>query len=301
MGRPNCSRLVVYSPVMRTASAASPDISAHAATVACSTSQRSAEPSSSGPSTASPSRRTPSRTTSASGVPVVVSCRSRLTPSASAATRNSPTSPPSDPSTVAGTTSVSATSPAGTFVRTPSSTHPSPSRRAVVVGRPRSPSGSTSAAVSTVVPATTPGSRVARWSGVPNRATGSAPRARVARAGTGAVRRPTSSSTMASSSTPRPAPPCSAGTAMPSSPASAMAAHRSRSKRRSSACSTARMASGVLLSPSSLAATSMVACCSSLRSKSMVLLCAFSAWPWACPCRRPRSDPAAARWCRHRR
>ena len=282
---------------MRTASAATPDITAHVATVACSTSQRSAVPSAStGPSAASGPRCTASRVIRASGVPVVVSCRSRVTPSASAGTRKRPMSPPS---VRAGTSTRSATRPAGTLVRAPDTIQLSPSRRAVTEGASGSPWGSTSAAVSTVVPATTSGSSVARCCSVPQRPTGSPPRASAASAGTGAVWRPTSSSTSASSSTPRPAPPYSAGTAMPSSPASAMAAHRSRSNRRSSACSTDRMASGVALSPSSLAATSMVACCSSLRSKSMLV--PFSASPWACPCRRRRSGRAAARWCRPRR
>ena len=151
-----------------------------------------------------------------------------------------------------------------------------------------SPSGSDSAAVSTVVPATVPGRRAACWSAVPHRATGRAPRARAARAGTGAVCRPTSSSTRHSSSTPRPAPPWSSGTAMPSSPASAMAAHRSRSNRRSSRCSSARIASGVGLVAQQLARHVDGGLLLVGQVEVHVSSPLLSASPSACPCRRRR-------------
>src|SRR5918995_1110048 len=242
---------------------------------------RTASAATPGPSAPSARRRTPASASWASGVPVVVSWRSRVRPAAWAATTNTPVAPSG---VVAGTRIALATSPAATLVLVPSSTQPpSLSGRAVVAGCSGSASGSTIAAVSTLLPAARPGRRAACCSGEPKRATGSPPQASAARAGTGAVRRPTSSSTRHSSSTPSPAPPWSAGTARPRSPPAAIAAHSARSNRwsppsppsptsavssPSSRSSMARIASGIALSPSNLAATSAMACCSSVRSKS---------------------------------
>ena len=213
-----------------------------------------------------------------------------------AGTRNRPTSPAG---VAAGTTIVSATRPAGTLVRLPSRAQPPSWGRA---GDGRSGSGRRAAP---------PGRRSARWCRRRGPAAGppagpgspTGPRAgrrRRGRPGPGPGRpgaRPppgpgTARAPRARRRRARRARRCRAGR-RPPWPTTA------RSKRRSSPCSTARTASGVALSPSSLAATSMVACCSSVRSKSTGRL--PTSWPSACPCRRRRSGPAAARSSRPRR
>ena len=119
----------------------------------------------------------------ASGRPVVVFCRVRVTPAAFGSTMKTPT-PALDPLpavNVAGTRMASATSAAGTQALVPESSHdPSACSVAVVAGSVppgtmTSPTNSAIAAVRMVSPLATPVSHVLRWASVPNWAIGSAP------------------------------------------------------------------------------------------------------------------------------
>ena len=74
--------------------------------------------------------------------------------------------------------------PEGTHDLVPDRTQPSPSRSATTDGAPGVPPSSTRAVVSTVSPATTPGSHCWRWASVPNSAMAGAAAASVSMAGT---------------------------------------------------------------------------------------------------------------------
>src|SRR5438552_4102415 len=174
---------------------------------------------------------------------------------------------PSSPAD-AGTSTRSATSPAGTHVFTPSTRQPSPSARAVVVGWSASVPVSTSAAVSTVSPATTPGRYCCFWASVPNCAIGSAPSTTVGSTGTGATVRPISSNSRHRATKPRPLPPASSGNAIPSRPALASSAHVSRSNPSPPASISLRC-SWVSRSVRIWWARSRVASCSSVSAKSI--------------------------------
>ena len=119
----------------------------------------------------------------ASGRPVVVLWRVRVTPAAVGSTMNTPT-PALDPfaaTHVAGARIASATSAAGTHALVPVTLHdPSACSVAVVAGavppgRMTSPASSAMAAVRMISPLVTPLSQVLRWALVPNRAIGRAP------------------------------------------------------------------------------------------------------------------------------
>ena len=86
--------------------------------------------------------------------------------------------------TWAGTSTASAMVPEGTHDLVPDRVQPSPARSATTVGEYGVPPSSTSAVVSTVSPATTPGSHRPRWASVPNRAMAGAAAARVSMTGT---------------------------------------------------------------------------------------------------------------------
>ena len=129
-------------------------------------------------------------------------------------------------SAVAGTSTAAALAAKATRRRCPSSTKPSPSARARVAGAAASPdSASSSAAVRIASPAATLGSQAACWASLPNSARGRAA-VRVASAGSGAVARPTSSSSRHSSVKPKPMPPWASGIATPSRLAWARVFHR---------------------------------------------------------------------------
>src|SRR5205807_8491770 len=86
----------------------------------------------------------------------------------------------------------------------------------------------------------------------------------------GATVRPISSSTSEASRMPKPPPPTSSGRAMPTSPALASSAHRSRSNHSGDASISLRR-SWVTLSPRIWAASFWISCCSSEKEKSMSL------------------------------
>src|SRR5215207_10724211 len=267
MGRSNCSRVLVYSAVIFSACSHTPVAIEHVAAVARSTIHSTiAAPVSRSSSTSLPATRTPSSSSRASGIPDVVSWRSRVTPLELGSTIST-TMAPSSPAD-AGTSTRSATSPAGTHVLTPSTRQPSPSARAVVVGWSASLPVSTSAAVSTVSPSTTPGRYCCFCASVPNCASGSAPSTTVGSTGTGATVRPISSSSRHKATNPRPLPPASSGKAIPSSPAFASSDQVSRSKP-SPPASSSLSRSCVMRSDRIWRARSRVASCSSLNEKSI--------------------------------
>src|SRR5205807_5290710 len=86
----------------------------------------------------------------------------------------------------------------------------------------------------------------------------------------GATVRPISSSTSEASRMPKPPPPTSSGRAMPTSPALASSAHRSRSNHSGDASISLRR-SWVTLSPRIWAASFWISCCSSENEKSIAL------------------------------
>ena len=135
------------------------------------------------PTSRSAPTRTPSSSTIASGRPVVVVCRVKVTPSAPGSTMKTP-APVAEPSAVrhvAGTSMASATKAAGTQALVPASTHePSVCAVAVVAGsvppgRITSPASSAMAAVRIVSPLATPVSQALRCASVPKRSMGTAP------------------------------------------------------------------------------------------------------------------------------
>ncbi len=167
MGRSNCSRVLVYSAVRRSACSHTPVAIEHRAAVARSTIQSTMAAPDSGPPSTSLAGNVHAveleagcgdagcRVLALAGDAVALGSTSSTT-SAVVAGR-------------AGTRTRSATSPAGTHVLTPSTRQPSPSARAVVgrVGAASVPV-SASAAVSTVSPATTPGRYCCFWASEPN-------------------------------------------------------------------------------------------------------------------------------------
>src|SRR5262245_39239171 len=260
-GRPNCSREVVYSAVMRSARSATPSWSAQSPTSARSTIQPSAPV-----PRARISPSAPASVMRACGSRWVATWRSSVTPLPCGSTRKSAGSP----SVRAGTTTRAAACAAGTHVFTPSRRQRLPSARALVSGAPGSSAPtSTSAAVRITSPRATPGSQRARCSRLPSSANGSAPRTRVGQAGTGATADPTSSSTRQSSTRPRPLPPCSSGIAVPRSRVRASASQASRSMPSPLASSRFRR-SCVTWSPRTFRARSRSASCSGVRAKSIV-------------------------------
>src|SRR5262245_23724024 len=266
IGRSNCSRVFVYSAVIFSACSQTPVASAHSAAVARSMIHSSASPPDAPYRSVSASvTATPSSSIRACGMPLVVSWRSTVTPFACGSTTKMPIDPSVDE---AGTSTRSADRPAGTQTFTPSSRNPGPSGVALVVGCNGSVPSSTSAAVSTVSPPATPESHRCRCSSLPKCAIGSAPSTTVGRTGTGATVRPTSSSSRHSATKPRPLPPTSSGSAIPSSPALASSAQVSRSKP-SPPASTSLRCSCVSRSVRIWCARSRVACCSSVSAKSM--------------------------------
>ena len=129
IGRPNCSRPVVYSAAIRSARSETPTWIAHRPTRARVYSALTRSP---GPSSRSATETiAPSRNTSACGSRLVVATGRTSTPWASVVSRNRPTSPSS---VLAGINTVSASWPAGTSSLVPSSRQFAPSRRAVVAG-----------------------------------------------------------------------------------------------------------------------------------------------------------------------
>ncbi len=195
-----------------------------------------------------------SRSTSrAIGAPSIVSSRSTVTPAADGST----TYRPSD----ADTTIRSASRPAGTQTFSPVSF---PSDDAAVEGVAASPTASESAAVMIRAPAATPSNA----SSASNCTSAGAASPITASAGIGAAVRPTSSSTMHDSRNPSPAPPADSGIEMPTIPASASVAHRSRSKPSSSA-STRFTRSSAVASVRILAASSRRSCWSEVKEKSI--------------------------------
>ena len=97
----------------------------------------------------------------------------------------------------------------------------------------------------------------------------------------------------------------SSGSAMPSRSALASSAHVSRSNQSSLSSSSAQALRASMRSVEDLAGqVAQLACCSSVRVKSIVVLlvsAALSGASRACPGRRSRSGRAASRWCRRRR
>src|SRR5450755_4161617 len=117
MGFSNCTRVLVYSAVSSNAAAQAPASNTQSAVMPSSVMKVTmASPSAPGPPIwRSVARVTADNSTMASGRPVVVVCRVRVTPSASASTMKTPTPPraPSAPTRVAGTRVACATSAAG--------------------------------------------------------------------------------------------------------------------------------------------------------------------------------------------
>ena len=283
---------------MRTACSATPDTTAHTATVVrLSVHARMSAPWSSEPSSASPATRTPSSVIEKSGSWFIVCWRVAVMPDAFVGTRNIATLP----STFAGTSTSSAAVTPGTFDFAPLITQPSPSRVAVVVGDRGSAPISTSAAVSSTSPLATL-ARIACCASEPKRAMGIAPATSVDTAGSGDTLRPTSRSTMQRSRNPKPSPPADSGNAMPSRFAFANSCHVGRSyqsseRSRSFRCWRPERSSRMR------AARPRSSSWFSLREKSILRAPpdpVFSAGCRACRARRSRSGLAASRWCRRR-
>ena len=146
---------------------------------------------------------------------------------------------PSSPlpgSVVAYTTRTSATGPLATKLLEPSSTQPSPSRRAVLTIENTSDPAADSVAPcpATREPSSRPGSHRRFCSGVPNRTIGITPAQRWALIENSSPRsstnRPSVSMTTIVDRRPTPRPPSSSGTGRRRIPASAQASHPSRQK-----------------------------------------------------------------------
>ena len=232
----------------------------------------------------------------ASGVPVVVSCRVRVRPSASAGTRKTPM--PSG--VVAGTSRSSAINPASTLVLVPSSTQPSPSGLAVVVGTNGSASGSTSAAAGTKRAGGQTGEERSLLLGGAE-AGDRHPRERERRQG-GHGRGPAAHLLRARGT----------ARARPAPRRRAPRAPRCRAVRRRPWRPRGRGRSGGRRAPRGRAGPRASTCRRGAwwrprrspparRSDRSPCRLPLSAWPWACPCRTRRSGLVGARWSHRRR
>src|SRR3954447_21528236 len=265
MGRPNCSRVLAYSEVSDSAPSSTPSCSAHTATVRRSVSHSTiAAPSPMVPSTRSWGMTARSSSSRAATSWPLRCCGTTATPGSSQCTRN--TVRPEEVS--AGTMNRSASGPEGTAALLPVISQLDPSLSARVTGWAGAENPAPASAVvstNSPIPATSSQRACCVW--LPNAASAIAVTACAPR-GSGATRRPISTSTPASSRMPSPLPLCSSGTVRAISPESAKRRHRSWSKR-TAPDSTSRSRSGVQCLSRMVPASSPASTPSGVCSKSM--------------------------------
>ena len=218
MGWPNCSRTLTYSTLMSRQRRAAPSISAEAHTAARRRrdSRREAAPPGWPMMASAPTATLSSRSSDQRFVRSMPFIGESVTPTLFGSRRKS-----ERPSAErAGTRMTSATCAHGTKRFTPERIQPLPDlvALAVVEAGSQSRCSSSSAAVIRARPEAMAGSHLSFCSAEPPSMSPSPPRTTVEKKGPGYAARPISSSTMASSTRPSPAPPCSSGKGSPSQP-----------------------------------------------------------------------------------